>query len=53
MWWGSQGFKWFFSIFPSDGIVVLLVEQVLVHRPSQFVLFLRGSNCRRRRCKAG
>ena len=39
MWWGPQGFERFRSIFPSDGLVVLLVEQVLVHFPSQFVLF--------------
>ena len=45
MLWGIQGFKWFFSIFPSDGLVVLFVEQVVVHSPSQFVLFLRPSNC--------
>ena len=27
MWWGSPGFEWFLSIFSSDGLVVLFVEQ--------------------------
>ena len=53
MWWGPQGFERFRSIFLADGLVVLFVEQVLVHSPSQFVLFFRASHCRRRRCRAG
>ena len=54
-WWGSQGFEWVLSIFPSDGLVVLLVEKIFVHSPSKFVLFLRSSSCRshRRRSRAG
>ena len=55
VWWGSQGFEWFLCIFPSDGLVVLLVEKIFVHSPSKFVLFLRSSSCcsRRRRSWAG
>ena len=40
-----KAFEWFFSIFPSDGLVVLLVEKIFVHSPSKFVLFLRSSSC--------
>ena len=53
MWWGPQGFERFLSIFPSDGMVVLFVVQVLVQPPSQFVLFFRASHYRRQRCSAG
>ena len=55
VWRGSQGFEWFFSIFPSDGLVVLLLEKIFVHSPSKCVLFLRSSSCwsRRRRSWAG
>ena len=53
MWWRSQGFEWFLPIFPWDGLVVFFLEQVLVDSLSQFIWFLRASNCRRRRCRAG
>ena len=38
---------------PATASVVLFVEQILVHSPSQFVLLLRAYNYRRRRCRAG
>ena len=58
MWRGSQGFECFLSIFPSDGLVVLLVEKILVRSLSKFVLFLRAlflstTSCRGRRSRAG
>ena len=50
---GPQGFEWFLSIFPWEGLVILFVGQVLFHPFSQLVLFFEAFHCRRRRCRAG